>query len=333
MAGLGVGDLAQSLSMRRRNAQLKAQLNQLGAENASGKAADLSRAVGGDHRATAALNRSLTQLAAYKTATTQAGLLADAAQTSVSTVQSLLESRYAATLSVASSTTTVTVTTAAQEARTAFAGAVAALNAQVGGRAVFSGTCTGTPLPSAEDLLAGITAAASGAATAADAIAAVADWFDAATGGYADSYQGAADPLAPMTIGAGEAVRLEVTALDPALKTTLQGFALASLAGVEPFASDLAMAGALLTGAGETMARAGVAMTALSARIGIVQARVETVATANAAETSSLKIALSGLTEVDPYDSATLLTSVESQQKVLYAVTTRLSALSLLDYL
>ena len=71
----------------------------------------------------------------------------------------------------------------------------------------------------------------------------------------------------------------------------------------------------------------------MAARVGILQGRIETAATRNSAETSALTITLSKFTEVDSYDSATMLTAVEGQQKTLYAVTARLSALSLLDYL
>lgn len=331
MAGLGVGDLAQSLGLRRQNAQLKAELNRLSLENASGKAADLTRAVAGDHRASAALNRSLTGLAAYKTVTAEAGLLTDAAQTSASAIQSLLTERYPAAISAGGAGSAAALSATAAEARTAFASAVSALNAQAGGRPVFSGTGTATPLPPAEDLLSQIAAATATATTAAGLEAAVTAWFDDPVGGYRAAYAGAADPLAPFAIGEDATAAMTVTALDPAVKASLRGLAMAALAtggnlGTQETAD-------LMTRAGEVMANAADDMTALSVRIGLTQARIEDAATGNSAQASTLKIALAKLTEVDAYDSATLLTATEGQQQMLYTVTSRLSALSLLDYL
>lgn len=330
MAELGMGDLAQNLTLRRQNAQLKNELARLSSENATGKVADLTRAVGGDHRASSALNRSLAGLAATKTTATEAGLLADTAQAAISTIQAGLTSRYAATTSAGLSGNPVIIATTATEARNAFSAAVAALNVQVAGRPVLSGTGVEAPLPAAEDLLTAITAAAAGATTAAGVEAAVTVWF---AGGYDTAYQGATVPLAPFQLGGGETATLAVTARDPAIRESLRGLALAALAGEGAVSGNIEEAGRLMRKAGEVMADAVDRMTTLGAGIGVVQERIETAVTRNAAETATLTIALSRLTEVDGYDTATFLTAVEGQQEKLYAVTARLSALSLLDFL
>lgn len=330
MAGLGMGDLAQNLTLRRQNAQLKNELARLSTEQATGKVADLTRAVGGDHRASAALNRNLAGLAATKTATTEASLLTDTAQTAISTIQAGLTSRYAATISAGTSGNPVTIATTATEARNAFSAAVASLNVQVAGRPVLSGTGIAAPLPAAEDLLAAITTAAAGATTAAGVEAAVNAWFAIS---YDAAYQGATETLAPFQLGEGETATLAATAQDPAIRESLRGLALAALAGDSAISGNVEESGSLMRKAGEVMADAADRMTTLGAGIGVVQARIETAATRNAAETATLTIALSRLTEVDGYDTATFLTAVEGQQETLYAVTARLSALSLLDFL
>lgn len=333
MTGMGLGDLAQHLALRRQNAQLKAELARVSNESATGKAADLTKAVSGDHRATAALNRSLTQLGTYKSVTTEAGLVADSVQTGLTLIQGALTERHAAALSAGSTGNAVQIATTAREARTAFASAVAALNVQVAGRPVFSGTGTASPLPDAEAMLSQLAAATAGADSADEVVAAVTAWFETDPAGYDGVYRGSATALAPVRIGeAGQTVQMDVTALDPAIRDALRGLALAALADGGPLL-DPDKNAQLMTAAGEAMANSATNIAALSARVGILQGRIETAATRNSAETSALTITLSKFTEVDSYDSATMLTAVEGQQKTLYAVTARLSALSLLDYL
>lgn len=331
MAGLGVGDLAQHMALRRQNMQLKAEFNRISAENASGKVADLSQAVTGDHRAAAAMTRSLTTLAAVKTATAEATLIADAAQTTLSSLQSILSGRFATVHAAGVSGDPAMLATTATEARSAFSNAVSALNIQVSGRPVFSGTSDQSPLPSADDLFAEITAAVGGVSTATGVKAAIDDWF--ANGGFDTVYRGATTPFAPFELGEGRTTGMTVTARDPAIKDTLRSLALAAFAGESGLSAQPQQAAALMTSAGELMSDATDRVTRLAAGVGVVQARIGEAETRNSAETSTLKIALARLTEVDPYESATALEAVEGQQNLLYAVTARLSALSLLDFL
>jgi flagellar hook-associated protein 3 FlgL len=72
---------------------------------------------------------------------------------------------------------------------------------------------------------------------------------------------------------------------------------------------------------------------ALAARIGTAQERIANATTRNSAEATALQIARIGIVSADPYEAATALTEAESQLDTLYAVTARLSRLSLANYL
>ena len=56
-------------------------------------------------------------------------------------------------------------------------------------------------------------------------------------------------------------------------------------------------------------------------------------ASRNAAEALSLSLIRSDMLAADPYDTATALTETEASLQNLYALTSRLSRLSLTDYL
>ncbi len=74
-------------------------------------------------------------------------------------------------------------------------------------------------------------------------------------------------------------------------------------------------------------------LTNVAARLGVLEAQIDTAATRNSNEASALQIARSGITEADPYETATRLDETEAQLERIYALTARLSRLSLLDYL
>ena len=64
-----------------------------------------------------------------------------------------------------------------------------------------------------------------------------------------------------------------------------------------------------------------------------VEGQVAAAQSRNGSESSALQIARSEMVAVDAYDAATRLTDAETRLQTLYAVTARLSSLSLTDYL
>jgi flagellar hook-associated protein 3 FlgL len=72
---------------------------------------------------------------------------------------------------------------------------------------------------------------------------------------------------------------------------------------------------------------------AVRADLGVTEARIEEARVANAAETTSLAQARNGLVAADPFEAATALEAVTTQLETLYALTARVSRLSLTNYL
>jgi flagellar hook-associated protein 3 FlgL len=165
-----------------------------------------------------------------------------------------------------------------------------------------------------------------------DVATAVSDWFDDPAGYVTVAYQGDA-ALAPLAIAAGESAEIKVTAMDPAVRETLKGFAMAAmldrgaLTGAPQARADLArLAGEKLVGTATDRAY-------LAADLGVVEGQIESAKARNGAEATALQIARLGIVSVDPYDTAARLESTQTQLETLYTITARLSRLSLMDFL
>ena len=72
---------------------------------------------------------------------------------------------------------------------------------------------------------------------------------------------------------------------------------------------------------------------ALAGRIGISEARIDEASTRNESESNALQVLKYDLLGVDAYDAATRMETAQNQLETLYAVTARLSRLSLVDFL
>lgn len=337
MNGISHGDLAQSLFLRRSSAAAEGRLKTLTQELASGRHADVARATGGDFKLLSGIEASLRVLQAYKTTADEAALFGAGAQTALETVQTLAQDAGAAYAAAGTNGVGAIVTTAAAGARQKFDAAVAALNANVGDRYLFSGAASDQrPLIAADDMLATLTTLTTGMVLASDVVTAVHDWFAAPRGGggFMDLAYGGADlPAGPYPVAAGESASFGVTAGDPALRQTLEGLALAALVGAGSLAGDTAGRALVLRKGGEALLAAGRTMADLRARLGTAEAAVAGARTRNSAEASALEIARNGIVAADPFETASALEDARQQLETLYTITARLSRLSLSEYL
>lgn len=321
------GDMAQAFALRRRDAALKSEVTQLSQEVVTGQAADSGARLRGDFSRLAAVDASRARLEALEPALASAATTVSAMQTAFSGITAALTTATEA----ASQGVNMSADTAATAAASAFASVVAALQTQVAGQSVFAGTRPdGAALADAETILAALDDAVAGATTASEVQARVADWFASPDGFDAVAYKGGG-ARADVMVGAGEAVALSVTAADPALKQALEGLALGAM--VARGAVPDSQAGTLLAAVSEKLIAASDAVVDLSARTGFAEARIDAARSRNASQLSALDIARTEMLAVDSYESATRLEAVQTQIETLYAVTSRLSKMSLVDFL
>lgn len=336
MTTVSIGDLARNFQLRRHNTELQTRISTLTQEMTTGERADIGAAVSGDFKALAGLDYSLRLLDGYRTAASEAALFADGLQRVLGTVQSLSQDIAPSLLNAGTVGSAQMVETITVDARQKFQSAVSSLNTQIADRFLLSGTATDRePISGAGDILDALSTVTAGLATADDVIATVQSWFDAPSGagGFADTVYGGAAPLSAVDIGANDSVALDITALDPAIRDTLKGLALAALVADGALAGDAAGRALITRTAGETMLGAGSDLATLGARAGSAEAHIAESASRTAAEAGSLAIARSALVAADPYATATALQSVQTQIETLYSITARLSRLSLADFL
>lgn len=331
MTRISVGDASLTNILARQGAELRGQVQRASQEVATGRHSDIGAALRGDFSPLLAIDASLARLSAYKSNTTDAAFQTAAQQGAISGLSDLA-SGISTTLLGARNSTPVQIATLAADAKGRLASAIGLVNTQAAGRAVFSGAATDTvPLGPVEDLLTALQTAATGATTAGQVTTAVTTWF-ADPLGFGAFYRGAA-ALTPAPIAPGETADLSTTAMDSALRDTLAGFAMAALIERGVLAGDAAERGRLAQQAGQQLVSTEDARTTLAARIGTVEAQIETARTRNAAEETSLGILRSGIGSVDPYEAGTRLEAIRTQLESLYLVTARVSRLSLAEYL
>lgn len=332
MMRISVGDASLTNILARQGADLRGQVNRASQEVASGKHSDIGATLRGDFSPLLAIDASLSRLSAYASNTTDAAFQAAAQQSAIAGLSQLASGISSTLLGARDYTPTAQIDTLAADARGRLASAIGLVNTQASGRAVFGGVATDTvPLGSVEDMLAALQIAAAGSTTADQVAAAVNTWF-ADPLGFGAFYQGGA-PLSSPPIAPGETADLSTTAMDQALRDTLAGFAKAALVDRGVLAGDVSERARLVQAAGQQLLSTGDARTTLSARIGTVEAQIETARSRNGAEETALGILRSDIGSVDPYEAATRLETVRAQLESLYLVTARVSRLSLTEYL
>ncbi len=332
MTRVSVGDASLTNILARQGADLRTRVSRASQEVATGRPADLGQTLRGDLSPLLAIDASLARLAAYGSTTTDAAAHTGAQQAALAGLSSLAGGITTTLLGSRDFPTPAQVNTVAADARGRLASAIGLLNTEASGRAVFSGTATDTPpLGTADDLLAALQTAALGATTAGQVAAAVTTWF-ADPLGYQAFYRGG-DALSPAPIAPGEAADLSTTALEPALRDTLAGLAMAALIDKGALSGNPQERARLAQTAGQVLLTGEEARITLAARIGTVEAQVEAARTRNATEETALGILRSDIGSVDPYEAATRLETARSQLESLYLITARVSRLSLVEYL
>ena len=329
-----IGNLAQSLTMRQHNADLKTDFQRLTREIATGQHNDLTEAVRGGFRPLAGLEASLTRLSGYEDASRQAVLLTDGLQAVLEQVNARSSEIAPRLLSGANSGNDELLSASSKSAEVEFESVISALNTQVAGRTLLAGEAIDTvPLSPADEIMTAAKAAVTGLTTATDITAALDTWFEAGGAFETDHYNGSATPAPPLAIGEGVTLDEPLTAIDDSIKSTLRGFVMAEIVAENTNALEPNERSALAANSAETLMGAGTSIIQHQGRVGTNQAMLETRLTEIGTETHAVEIARSAIVAIDPYEAATELQNVESSLELLYTMTARLSRLNLSDFL
>lgn len=334
MTTINTGDMARGFLLQRQHMQARADLNRLTEELASGQHKDIGRALKGDFTALAGITHGLDMTEAYRSAASEAGLLTSVAQAALEAVQTNLDDIGPALLAATRGGSEQQMSLVSDSARNRLDSMVASLNQTAAGRGLFSGANTDSDaLVSTDDLLALLDPLATGAADAADLVATLESWFMDPGGGY-ETLAHLGSPETPaLVVAQGVALDNPLTALDPGLRRALMGMALATLAnqGSGGFGPDGQRQ--LLEAAAVNIVESQAGVTDLRARLGHVEGRIAAAQVQNDSTRAALDLERSRLTSVDPYATATRLQQAKTRLESLYLLTTRLSRLSLTEFL
>ncbi|MEM7329966.1 MAG: flagellin [Pseudomonadota bacterium] len=247
------------------------------------------------------------------------------ADTTLTSVRDLSEGLQIGMLSAIGTAETESQDLYANEARTALDDILSRLGARHGERFLFSGDATATrPFADASVLLDDIRALATGAADETDFATQVDFYFNDPAGGFQTNfYQGAQTASDPDSILANQ----------QSFADLFQGLAIMSLSHSSesvPFAraGNPAMGQAL-----DRLERGRTTLVDVQAAVGLRQASIESEQTLLEREQTLLNQAFTDLAGKDQFEAAAQLRELEANLEASYLLTTRLSNLSLLNFL
>ena len=329
-----LGDLARAFAMRQHSATLKQNIQSLNEELVTGTASDLTDHLGGSYARLTGIERELRLLDGYSVTISEAEQFTGLMQARLEQVNDIAGNFARDLIATDASSSVVTSETIAEEGRQQFETVVAMLNSQAAGRSMFAGDTTDrAPLVAGDLILAELETIVAGATTATDIETAVNNWFADPLGFDAFAYTGSNTALAPFKMSDTAEASVDIKANDPALKDVMKSFAMAALATAPGTTLPLTEQTDLYRQAGESMLAAERDMVETQARLGLAQELVDDWSVRNQTETAGLEYAKGALMKIDPYEAATELEAAQFQLESLYAVTVRLSQLSLVNFL
>ncbi|WP_239495999.1 flagellin [Yoonia maritima] len=329
-----VGDMAQQYSTMRNGSSIKRELSELAESMSSGLVTDIVRHLNGETAQLSGINHTLSRLDFYITSGGEIENSLANMQVVLGQVDKISEETSSQLLLVNSNASEGQVTEAARTSRSTFDTMVNLLNTRVGDRALFGGAeVENAPLARADDMLTDIVTAIGGATSQAAISAAIETWFDDPAGGFATmGYQGDTGAAVQKRISGDTTISVDARADDIAIRSALKFAALAAIVDEMP-ALDLGTRSGLLQEAGMGLFSASGELVNVQARVGSLEGSITRELTEMSAQSTALEITKNDLVSADPFDTASRLQAVQLQLETHYAVTARMSQLSLLSYL
>ncbi|PZO67683.1 MAG: hypothetical protein DI498_01455 [Paracoccus denitrificans] len=322
------GDLARAQFLRAANTATRQKLSDATAEVVSGQHADVAAAHRGQTGQIALIDATLTRISAYQRNGAQVTATLSAVDLALGAIHTLVWRKDVEITSQIAQGDDQGLRQSATLGQGDLDAVLSQLATTSGGRYVFAGTAvSNVPVLSSTAILTRIrdTIAAEPGKTPQ---AAVDDLFSATDG--AGAYLGGC-VVSGVAVADGRSTGNPAIAADPGLTAMLKGLTLAALAGDPDMTA--AERRVVMGDAARNMATGTAGITTLRARVGAEAAGVEGAMTSNDTMTANLTMARNNLVSVDPYEAATALTEAEARMNKLYALTARLSRLSLTDYL
>jgi flagellar hook-associated protein 3 FlgL len=331
----GGADFARLQALQKHAFATRNKLDVAAQEMTSNLKADRFAATGGNLTRLFALERSLERNAVFSQTIALTELRLDVMQESLGRILAPAEDLAIDLVDSVGKADYATAMLHADSARRAFGDTVAILNTTVAGQSLFAGAVTDGPaLAQAATILADLDALAGGAATAADAIAAIDAYFAKPAGAfYAGGYVGSTTDLTAVDIGEGQRLDYGMRADNDGIVAVLRAQAMAAVVAGGAFAGSQAEQMALLGEAGDRMLAAKEGVLKLRAAVGSLQEAVEHARAERVAERDTLDQARVKIVATDPLEAASAYQALEVQLEAIYTVTSRLAGLRFANFM
>lgn len=330
-----LGDMAQYLSSSRNNYQIKSRLMTLSQELSTGRKEDLSKHLGGDTYKLADLDRRIAVGTAQIASADSIGQRLNMMQLSLENVENVRSGLVESIGSMTSSPGLEQLDIGAEAGVYAFETIVSTMNGSFAGQSLFAGAATDSAaLAEADVMLDALRTAIAGTTTAADASAAISDWFDLPGGGFETvGYIGDTGDIPSRRIDDETTVTQPARADDQAIRDVLKAAALAALANDPGTAMTDGERSAMINASTASLIAAGTPLVNLQAETGAQEARLDAANARITAQVSALSLMRNDMVAADPFETASELEQVQIQLETHYTVTARLSQLSLAGYI
>lgn len=213
----------------------------------------------------------------------------------------------------------------ARDAGAALDATFSALNTRLGNRYIFAGDATSSlPLAGTENLLSEIRQLAANATDASDFESALDTYFHTPGGGWRQNIYSGTESSSD---------QLAKTGTDPALLNVVRGLAVIALSAPGEGLPLLGSKNIASFQASSTLLAGQTDLTELRANVGLSQSQLSHDHEALNIEEAVLSATFNSMTARDQYEAATELRELERNLEASYLLTSRLSNLSLLNYL
>lgn len=334
---ISVGDLSKLFVMRRNNSGLRQEMRQLSGEVTTGIRRDIPKHLSGNLTRLAKIEQKIMTSATYLRTNTEAKAMTSGMQSALDLIGKLAKDTAGNVLSTETLDTEDGLQSVAKTIESQLASTVSALNTDIGGRFIFSGTkIDSRPLISKDDLITQAETVIAGVTTAEEAVRKLRDWFEASPGGngFIDAaYQGETDKRVSFAVEPGRSVTVSQTAVDDGPRKIMFGLTLGVLVSRGAFNNDHNAQRTLMQAGGKALLDGNRKLTFSRAELGANQQIIEHAETRHNTASLNLKIERSNLVSVDRYEAGSRLVRASAQLDSLFAVTARLSNLSLANHL
>lgn len=329
-----IGDAVRQATLSRNMTRLKGDVTRLTQELSTGYVQDAARHLGGQIGTLAQLDAAVSRAQTARPVAQQVNQQLDAQYAALESVEALVMAATETVLRPELMMTDDRLPPVSRHIGQALEQVVALLNTQVGGRSLFAGAATDqAPLLSASEMLTQIATLVPDGASPAQIDQIVADWFGPGGGFEQVGYLGAQPARGVVMLDGGLALPRAVTAADAPIRAVLAGLAKGALLADGQAVLSADTQRAVLSGLGDTLRSNAEGIRSVMEQTGQAQASTEAALTRLQAMQTSAEMARTELIGADPYDTATSLQDTIGRLEQLFALTARMSRMSLSNYL